>query len=100
VLHADGHAAVVEHAAQVVAQGEGFLADALREDVGCVVEVGELGVGFCGGGGAGVEDFGAEFGAGGAEEVGFLGEGGLVFGCEGEEWICGGWEVETDVFDV
>jgi len=37
-----------------------------------VLEVGELGVGFCAGGFAGVEDFGAEFGAGGAEEVGFL----------------------------
>ena len=36
----------------------------------------ELGAGVGGGGFAGVEDFGAEFGAGGAEEVGFLfGEG-------------------------
>ena len=34
--------------------------------------MGELGVLFAGGGAAEVEDFGAEFGAGGAEEVGFL----------------------------
>ena len=34
-----------------------------------MLEVGELGAGFCAGGFAGVEDFGAEFGAGGAEEV-------------------------------
>ncbi len=38
-----------------------------------MLEVGELGVRFCGRGFAEVEDFGAEFGAGGAEEVGFLG---------------------------
>ena len=37
-----------------------------------MLEVGELGAGAGGGGFAGVEDFGAEFGAGGAEEVGFL----------------------------
>ena len=37
-----------------------------------MLEVGEVGAGFGGGGFAGVEDFGAEFGAGGAEEVGFL----------------------------
>ena len=37
-----------------------------------MLEVGELGAGVGGGGFAGVEDFGAEFGAGGAEEVGFL----------------------------
>lgn len=37
-----------------------------------MLEVGELGAGAGGGGFAGVEDFGAELGAGGAEEVGFL----------------------------
>ena len=37
-----------------------------------MLEVGEVGAGFGGGGFAGVEDFGAEFGTGGAEEVGFL----------------------------
>lgn len=37
-----------------------------------MLEVGELGVGFRRGGFARVEDFRAEFGAGGAEEVGFL----------------------------
>ena len=37
-----------------------------------MLEVGELGAGAGGGGFAGVKDFGAEFGAGGAEEVGFL----------------------------
>ena len=37
-----------------------------------MLEVGEEGVGFGGGGFAGVEDFGAEFGTGGAEEVCFL----------------------------
>lgn len=37
-----------------------------------MLEVGELGAEPVGGGFAGVEDFGAEFGAGGAEEVGFL----------------------------
>ena len=72
MLHAGGHAAVVEHAAEVVLEGEGLLRDALGEDVAGVLEVGELGAGFRGGGAAGVEDFGAEFGAGGAEEVGFL----------------------------
>ena len=34
--------------------------------------MGELGGGLCAGGAACVEDFGAEFGTGGAEEVGFL----------------------------
>ena len=72
--HPDAHAAVVEHSAEVVAQGEGLLGDALGEDVGGVVEVGEVGAGFCGGGGAEGEDFGAEFGAGGAEEICFLNE--------------------------
>lgn len=71
-LHADGHAAVVEHAAELVAEAERLLADALGEDVVGVLEVGELGAGVGGGGFARVEDFGAEFGAGGAEEVGFL----------------------------
>ena len=37
-----------------------------------MLEVGELGAGVGGGGFARVEDLGAEFGAGGAEEVGFL----------------------------
>lgn len=37
-----------------------------------MLEVGELGAGFGGGGFARVEDFGAQLGAGGAEEVGFL----------------------------
>ena len=37
-----------------------------------MLEVGELGAGFGAAGFAGIEDFGAEFGAGGAEEVGFL----------------------------
>ena len=37
-----------------------------------MLEVGELGAGAGRGGFARVEDFGAEFGAGGAEEVGFL----------------------------
>ena len=72
LLHADGHAAVVEHAFEIVFEGLGFLCGALGEDVGGVLEVGELGAGFGGGGFAGVEDFGAEFGAGGAEEVCFL----------------------------
>lgn len=49
-----------------------FLRCALREDVVGVLEVGELGAGFRAGGFAGVEDFGAEFGAGGAEEVSLL----------------------------
>lgn len=71
-LHADVHAAVVEHAAEVVFEREGLLRDALGEDVGGVLEVGELGAGVGRGGFAGVEDFGAELGAGGAEEVGFL----------------------------
>ena len=72
LLHANGHAAVIEHSFQVFFQGLGFLRGALGEDVVGVLEVGELGAGFGGGGFAGVEDFGAEFGAGGAEEVGFL----------------------------
>ena len=72
LLHADGHAAVVEHAFEVVFEGLGFLCGALGEDVGGVLEVGELGAGFGGGGFSGVEDFGAEFGTGGAEEIGFL----------------------------
>lgn len=37
-----------------------------------MLEVDELGAGLGRGGFARVEDFGAEFGAGGAEEVGFL----------------------------
>lgn len=37
-----------------------------------MLEVGEEGSGFGRRGFAGVEDFGAEFGAGGEEEVGFL----------------------------
>ena len=74
-LHAHGHAAVVEHAAEFIFEGEGFLTDALGEDVVGVLEVGKLGAGVGGGGFAGVEDFGAEFGAGGAEEVGLLKEG-------------------------
>ena len=48
------------------------MGDALGEDVGGVLEVGELGAGLGRGGFAGVEDFRAEFGTGGAEEVGFL----------------------------
>lgn len=72
LLHADGHAAVIEHSFQVILEGLAFLRGALGEDVVGVLEVGELGAGFGGGGFAGVEDFGAEFGAGGAEEVGFL----------------------------
>ena len=72
LLHADSHAAVIEHAFEIVFEGLGFLCGALGEDVGGVLEVGELGAGFGGGGFAGVEDFGAEFGAGGAEEVCFL----------------------------
>ena len=72
MVHAHAHAAVVEHAAQVVAQGERVLRYPLGEDVVGVLEVGELGAGAGGGAFAGVEDFGAEFGAGGAEEVGFL----------------------------
>ena len=39
-----------------------------------MLEVGELGAGVGGGGFARVEDLGAEFGASGAEEVGFLKE--------------------------
>ena len=72
LLHADSHAAVVEHAFEIVFQRLGFLGGALGEDVVGVLEVGELGAGFGGGGFAGVEDFGAEFGAGGAEEICFL----------------------------
>ena len=72
LLHADGHAAVVEHAFEIVFEGLRFLRGALGEDVVGVLEVGELGAGFGRGGFAGVEDFGAEFGTGGAEEIGFL----------------------------
>ena len=68
-MHAHGHAAVIEHASEVVFEAQRFLGDALGEDVVGVLEVGELGAGVGGGGFAGVEDFGAEFGAGGAEEV-------------------------------
>ena len=75
LLVADGHAAVVEHAAEVIFEGKGFLGCSLGEDVVGVLEVGELGAGLGDAGFAGVEDFGAEFGAGGAEEVGFLFEG-------------------------
>lgn len=71
-LHADGHAAVVEHAAEVVLEARRLLADALGEDVGGVLEVGELGAPVGGAAPARVEDLGAELGAGGAEEVGFL----------------------------
>lgn len=42
-LGAHVHAAVVEHAAQVVLEAQRFLAHALREDVVGVLEVGELG---------------------------------------------------------
>ena len=72
LLHADGHATVVKHAFEVVFEGLGFLGGALGEDVVGVLEVGELGAGFGGGGFSGIEDFGAEFGAGGAEEISFL----------------------------
>ena len=44
--HADGHAAVVEHAFEVVFEGGGLLGDALGEDVVGVLEVGELGAGL------------------------------------------------------
>ncbi len=39
-----------------------------------MLEVGAFGAEGVGGRGSGVLDFGAQFGAGGAEEVGFLGE--------------------------
>lgn len=71
-LHAHLHAAVVEHAAELVLEAERLLRDALGDDVVRVLEVGELGAGVGGGGFTRVEDLGAEFGAGGAEEVGFL----------------------------
>lgn len=71
-LHAGGHAAVVEHAAQIVFEREGLLRCALGEDVVGVLEVRELGVGFCAAEFACVEDFDAQFGAGRAEEVYFL----------------------------
>ena len=59
----------------------------LGEDVEFVLEVGELGARGLGGGFAGVEDFGAEFGAGGAEEVGFL----FLFLVRGGVCIVGGF---------
>lgn len=72
------------------------MGDALGEDVVGVLEVGELGAGVGGAAFAGVEDFGAEFGAGGAEEVGFLYlvtrvSEDVTFGVGGKICAEGGW---------
>jgi len=69
LLHAHGHPAVVEQPAQVVFERQAFGRRALREDVDFVLQVRALGGHFLRGGFARVEDFGAQFRAGGAEEV-------------------------------
>lgn len=72
LVHADGHLAVVEEALEVVLAGEQVLGQLLVEDVDFVLQVGALRAQGVGGRGAGVLELGAEFGAGGAEEVRLL----------------------------
>lgn len=90
LLHADGHLAVVEHPAQVVLERQGVLRRFLRQDVDFVLQVRALRRHLGRAGFARVQDLGAEFGAGGAEEVGFLlgvfSSGELVFKVVGGLW--------------
>lgn len=72
LFHTDRHAAIIQHAPQIILERATLLRQALAQDLDFVGQMGELGGGGALGGAAGVADLGAEFGAGGAEEVGFV----------------------------